>query len=748
MIHTFAIKGMHCASCAINIQDTLSKINGVASAEVNYATETAKIDFDSSKTNPQAFAKAIKPLGYTIEMPAEDHMPTQNHSQHMQPSHEDSESVTSYQLLVTLSLTFAAILIMTYDAMVKYAILPSNLIIHEFFHHLLPIFATYALFTVGKQYLIALGRFFRYGKANMDTLIGLGTFAAFAYSFIVSAFTLPLYNYINTEVSYYDVTIVVIGFITLGKYLEARAKAKTGDAIKKLLGLQAKTALVYRKNQEIEIAIEEVVIGDQVIVKPGTKIPVDGLVLDGTPTIDESMITGEPIPVEKTIGSNVVAGTINTTSAFTFEAKKIGKDTLLAHIIAMVQDAQGSKAPIQALADKISSIFVPTVLVLAIITLVTWLIIGTSYIGFPQALSSGIVSFVSILVIACPCALGLATPTAIIVGVGKAAKSGILIKDATSLEKLHKVTTIVFDKTGTITTGKPELVSKNEPEHLAILAGLESKSEHPIAHAIVTYATQNNVQIKSVTNTQIIKGQGMRGTINNKTYYAGNERLMKAQNITIDTTTIAEQTKKGYTPIFLASDNKLIDTFFIADTIKPTAKQSIAQLKNQHLKLLMLTGDDKNTATYIAEQAGINQVHAELLPQDKLTIIKKLQTKGEIVAMVGDGINDAPALAQSDIGIAMSSGTDIAIESAGITFLQGDISKLTKAIRLSHLTMAIIKQNLFWAFIYNIIGIPLAAGLFFPFFGWTLSPIFAGLAMALSSVSVVMNALRLKTKKI
>lgn len=480
----------------------------------------------------------------------------------------------------------------------------------------------------------------------------------------------------------------------------------------------------------------------------------DGVLTEGSSFVDESMVSGEPVPVEKSVGDKVVAGTINTTGAFTFKATKVGSETLLAHIIKMVEEAQGSKAPIQALADKISSVFVPVVLVIAFSSLGLWLFFGTATLGFAQALSFGLVSFVGVLVIACPCALGLATPTAIIVGVGKGAKEGILIKDASTLEKLHKVTTVVVDKTGTITKGKPELVSiqnegaMSDTELVSILASLESKSEHPIASAIVSYAKAQDIALSSIDGFAAVKGKGVQGTVDGVEYFAGNTRFISELGITFDAKKIEQETNEGKTPIILATAKQVLGVVLVADAIKPEAKEAIANLHKLGIKVVMLTGDNAQTARFIADQVGIDEVVAEVMPEDKLNKVKELQTAGQVVAMAGDGINDAPALAQADVGVAMATGTDVAIESAGITLLHGDISKLVKAIRLSKFTMRGIKQNLFWAFAYNVIGIPLASGLFYPIFGWLLNPVFAGLAMAFSSVSVVGNSLRLKTKHI
>ena len=659
------------------------------------------------------------------------------------------------KVISVIPLAIFSIFLMSWDILAQFNIVSTAPYIwKEFFHHLLPIFATYTLFVVGKPYLLGFYRFLRHGVANMESLIGIGTSAAFLYSFAVTAFEETLRPFINVEHTYYDVTIVVIAFIALGKYLEIRSKLKTGDAIEQLLNLQAKTAIVIRDGKEIEIPAEQVVVGDLVVVKPAGKLPVDGIITEGSSYVDESMISGEPIPVEKSIGDKVVAGTINTSGAFTFKATGVGSETLLAHIVKMVQEAQGSRAPIQALADKISAVFVPIVIVLAFASLGLWLLIGGQYFGFSQALSYGLVSFVGILVIACPCALGLATPTAIIVGVGKGAKEGILIKDAGTLQKLHKVNTVVVDKTGTITKGKPELVSiknysnKTEQELITILATLENKSEHPIAHAVVEYAKNNKIDLLNVENFEALAGKGLKGVIAGEQYFAGSPKLLFDLNLKFESSTIEAETLAGKTPVILATKTEVLGVVLVADPIKPEAVTAISALHQLGIKVVMLTGDNKNTAQYIAKQVGIDEVMAEVSPEDKLNKVKELQGLGQVVAMAGDGVNDAPALAQADVGIAMATGTDVAIESAGITLLHGDISKIVKAIRLSKITMRGIKQNLFWAFFYNIVGIPLAGGAFFPLFGWLLNPIFAGLAMALSSVSVVANSLRVKLKKL
>lgn len=705
---TFRVAGIHCASCVATIEKTLKHADGVEAVEVNYGTEKAKISFDQSKTSLQNLSRQLEPLGYSLSLNTKD---------------EKNGALRQLKFKVITMIPLAALSILSMFGFGG-----------DFFRYFLPVAAAYALVAVGRPYLAGLYRFGRHGQANMDTLIGLGTSAAFVYSLF------------GRGDPYFDVVIVVIAFITLGKYLETRSKLKTGDAIEKLLNLQAKTALVVRDGGEREIPIEQVVPGEIIVVKPAGKIPVDGVLVDGSSYLDESLVTGEPMPVEKKIGDTVVAGTINTTGAFTFRATKVGSETMLAHIIRMVEDAQGSKAPIQALADKISAVFVPMVLVLALLAVIIWSLFGS--------FAAGLTAFVSILVIACPCALGLATPTAIIVGVGKGAREGILVKDAGTLEKLHQVNVVVVDKTGTITRGQPELISvqnfsnQSQDELLRVLASLENKSEHPLARAIVAAATAQKIECLPVDNFEALKGRGVKGTVAGVLYYAGQPKLIQDLQLTFDREAVERETLAGKTPIILATAKQVLGIMLVADAIKPGAIEAVARLHHLGIRTVMLTGDHRNTAQYIAWQVGIEEVVAEVTPEAKLEKIKELQAQGKIVAMAGDGVNDAPALAQADVGIAMATGTDVAIESAGITLLHGDISKLVQAINLSKLTMRGIKQNLFWAFVYNVVGIPLAAGLFFPFFGWLLSPMFAGLAMAFSSVSVVGNSLRLRMKKI
>lgn len=750
----FKVQGMHCASCAVIVEKTLKKLPDVDSVDVNYATETAKIQFRKGNADLSALSEAVKPLGYSLSVAGSPANPVAS------ASDEKSEKLLALRRLQTkvlsaIPLAIFSIAVMAWEILAEFKFVAApNEYWRTFFNAVLPIFATYSLTVIGTPYLQGLYRFLRYGVANMDTLIGLGTVAAFIYSFAVTAFEAPLKAYVDVQHKYYDVTIVLIAFITLGKFLEARSRLRTGDAIEKLLGLQARVATVIRNGTEVEVGISDVVVGDIVVVRPGSKIPVDGTVVDGSSFVDEAMLTGEAMPVEKSKGDHVAAGTLNTRGSFTFAAIKVGSETLLSQIIKMVEDAQGSRAPIQALADRISAIFVPTVIGIASLSLIAWVTIGTQYLGFTQAFSYGLVCFVAVLVIACPCALGLATPTAIIVGVGKGAKDGILVKDAGVLEKLRNVDVVVVDKTGTLTIGKPRVVSVMPQEAVAetgivsILASLESRSEHPIAHAITTHAQEKGIALSKIEEFEAIEGKGIRATIDGVSYFAGNARLMQEIGVGFDAALIAQETKRGRTPVFLSETKKLLGVVLVADPLKKEAIEAVSELRKMQIKVVMLTGDDRNTADHIASLAGIDQVYAEVLPRDKFDKIKELQGDGKVVAMAGDGVNDAPALAQADIGIAMATGTDVAIEAASITLLNGDISKLVKAIRLSRFTMRGIKQNLFWAFSFNLVGIPLAAGLLYPVFGWLLNPAFAGAAMAFSSVSVVSNSLRLKAVRL
>ena len=746
---TFNVKGMHCASCSSLIKRKISKLQGVDSCKVNYATEKAKISFESDRVSLDTMNNEIHRMGYEL---LDHEAQTMDHSSHLglNQTKEDKLQELKKQknhVLIMIPLMIISAVVMGWEIGAKpFGLWPEiNTVTMEFFHHLLPLFATYAMFVVGTPYLQGIWRFIKYRAANMDTLVGIGTLAAYLYSFVVTAFEGPLASVINTQQVYYDVTIIVIGFITLGKYLESKSKLKTGEAIEKLIGLQAKTALVLRHGKEMEIPLQEVQVGDTIVVKPGAKIPVDGTILDGFSSIDESMISGESIPVDKKKGDFVIGSTINKQGHFLFKATKVGSDTMLSQIVKMVEEAQGSQAPIQNLADKISAIFVPIVLVIAVVTLIAWTVIGYSFIGLSTAISLGFVCMVGVLVIACPCALGLATPTAIIVGVGKGAENGILIKNAESLEKLKDIDTIVMDKTGTITKGKPKVMdiiafSKDvtEKQLLQIAASLEKKSEHPLAQAIVTEGESKGIKFMKADNFRAIEGVGVEGALNKKKF-----TIRKPEDKNMNEV-VKRLQSDGKTVVVVTSGKVELGAIAISDTVNDGAKEVVRSLHDLGIKVIMLTGDNKLTGEYIAGQVGIDNVIAGVLPQDKAKKIKELQDGGSKVAMAGDGINDAPALTQANVGIAMANGTDVAIESADVVLLHGDINKIANAIKLSKATVRTIKQNLFWAFIYNIVGIPLAAGLLYPISGILLNPVFAGLAMAGSSVSVVFNSLRLR----
>lgn len=758
---TLAVKGMHCASCASVIKRKLEKLPGVSSCEVNYGTEKARIKFDPGQVSVVMMNQEIDKLGYSL---AAGHSPHEGHDM-MAPVTSDASTKEAKlrdlaklknQVRVVLPMVSISAVLMIWENGAQFLQLwpPIPVVFMEFFHHLLPVLATFILFVIGLPYLTAVHRFVRHRVANMDTLVGIGTFVAYLYSFVVTAFETVLRPYMNVDQNYYDVTIVVIGFITLGKYLEARSKLQTGEAIEKLVNLQVKKALVLRSGSEVEVAVEDVQVGDILVVRPGQKIPVDGVVSDGKSAIDESMITGEPIPVDKVPGDPVIGGTINKQGSLQLRATKVGNDTMLAQIIRLVEEAQGSKAPIERLADQVSAVFVPAVLALSVIVFLVWFLAGSQFLPLSQAFTLGLLSFVGILVIACPCAMGLATPTAVIVGVGKAAQNGILIKNAESLEKFQAVNFVVLDKTGTITKGIPEVTdvvpvrSLSETGALQILASLEALSEHPLARAVVGKAKSENIQLVKVNGFSALEGKGLKGTINGLEYFAGNLKLVSDLKLRLDTEMVNKLTSQGKTPVILLTKKQILAVIGISDTIKDEARETVFRLHKLGLKVAMLTGDHQKTAEYIAEQLGIDRVMAEVLPADKAQEVKKLQGEGYRVAMVGDGINDAPALATADVGVAMGTGTDVAIESAGITLLGGHISKLAQSIILARATMSIIRQNLFWAFFYNVIGIPVAAGVLYPFTGLLLSPAIAGAAMAFSSVSVVANSLRLKVMKI
>lgn len=732
------IKGMHCASCSTLINRSLSKAEGVTEANVNYATAKAFVLYDESKLSDADLIKIVQSKGY-------DAMVSEGKVDVEKKEKEQKEEIKKYRDNFILGLAFSipafiiGMVFMLFDIMI-----PNS----EF---ILFLFATPVQFIVGSDIYRSFWVALKAKTANMDTLIAIGTTAAYVYSVYAIFF--------NPELGqYFETSAILITFVVLGRYLEARAKGKTGEAIKSLMQLSPKTATVLRNGKELKISVDDVVLGDIIIVKPGEKVPVDGVIIAGDSSIDESMITGESIPVEKNKGSAVIGGTINKHGSFKFKATKIGENTTLSNIIRLIGDAQGRKAPIQRFADTISAYFVPIVIVIAMLTFITWFFIVGQ--GFQFALLTS----VAVLVIACPCALGLATPTSIIVGTGKGAKEGILIKGADSLEIAHKTKYVIFDKTGTITNGTPEVtdiipITKiSESALLKIVASIESGSEHPLADAIVRKSKDNRIKLSSVKSFKADPGYGITASLSGTKYYFGNQKLMLKNKIKIDSamkTRVESLEEQGKTVMILA-DKKIIGLIAVADTIKSNAPEAVAKLNRMDVEVYMITGDNERTAKAIAKQAEIKpeNVFAEVLPEDKASYVKKLQQKDakngakNVVMMVGDGINDAPALAQADIGIAMGSGTDVALETGNIVLMRNDLNDVSKSIKLSRMTMSKIRQNMFWALFYNVLGIPIAAGLLYPFTGWLLNPIIAGGAMALSSVSVVTNSLLLKKKRL
>lgn len=735
------IKGMHCASCVNVLERSLKKVSGVIAANVNLATEQAYVNFDPQQCSEADLRKAIEKVGYQAEVltlvKSEEAI-----------AKDKQRELKDLKLKVSVSLILGVLILWgSFPGLME----TSPSILQNYWTQL--VLALPVQVWAGLSFYRAAISSLKHRTANMDTLVALGTTVAFGYSTFVTV--LPsIVEKINIEpMPYFDVSTIIIGLILLGRYFEAKAKAGTSEAIKKLMGLGAKTARVIINGQEQDVPISEVQIGNVLRVRPGEKIPVDGTVLDGLSSVDESMLTGESIPVDKQTGDKVVGATLNKTGTFLMRAEKIGADTVLSQIIKLVQQAQGSRAPIQRFADLISSYFVPIVIMLAIFTFVIWYVVGPE----PRFLFS-LLNTVAVLIIACPCAMGLATPTAIMVGTGIGAEHGILIKDAESLEIAHKITAIVFDKTGTLTQGKPEVTDIIEIQNskfktqnlLQIAASLEKGSEHSLADAIVKEAEEKKLVLSAVEGFQAIAGHGVEGLINHQKIILGNRRFMEKERVDVSAfaSRIEELESQGKTVMMLGVNGLLIGLIAVADTPKEFAKKGVEALQKLGIDVYMITGDNQRTALAIALQLGIKNILAEVLPQQKEAEIRKLQNKGEIVAMVGDGINDAPALATANVGIAMGSGTDVAMESSGITLISKDLQSVARAIILSKKTMRAIKQNLFWAFGYNIILIPVAMGALYPFFEILLNPIFASAAMAMSSVSVVINSLRLKRIKI
>jgi len=726
---TLSLRKMHCASCAQLIERQLRQTPGVQQASVNYGTERARVDFNQSQTSLDKLIKRVQEIGYDaseLKQDAEAHL-----SEEEARAREINGIKTKFIISVLLAVP---VLILSMGMKVIPAI--EEIPYREWLQFLL---ATPIQFWAGWQFYRGFWGAWKARTANMDSLIALGTTAAYLYSLLV------VFGLVAGEV-YFEIGSILIAFVLLGKWLEARAKGKTGEAIKKLMGLAPKTALVKRGGREQEIPLEQVVVGDIIRVKPGTKIPVDGLVEEGTSSVDESMVTGESIPVEKNRGDVVIGGTINQHGSFLFMATKVGKDTLLASIIKLVEEAQASKAPIQRFADRVSAYFVPVVIALALITFISWYFIAL------QPFVASLLAFIAVLVIACPCALGLATPTAIITGTGLGASKGILIKGGEALEAARKISTVVFDKTGTLTNGKPEVADVHtvsettESEVLKLAASIESKSEHPLAAAIIKKAEQQNINLYEVDNFTAVPGHGVKGFIENMSVILGNRKLLEQEGIATEIIAgdVEKEEEAGKTVMIIGSNKKIIGWIAVADTAKPSAVPAVNQLKKNGVEVVMITGDNRRTGKAVARELSIKRVLAEVLPQDKANEVKKLQAEGKKVAFVGDGINDAPALASADLGIAIGSGTDVALETGQIVLVKNDLMDVVRAINLSRATFRKIVQNLFWAMVYNIAGIPIAAGVFYPIFGWQLRPEIAGAAMALSSVSVVTNSLLLK----
>jgi Cu+-exporting ATPase len=736
------ISGMTCASCANAVERAVKKLPGVNEASVNFATEKAMVSYDSSKTRISEIKDAISKAGYKP-------MEIETGEQVDYERQRREKEVKTLWVKFLIATIFSVPLL--YIAMGHMLGLPLPDFIMPEMHPLnfgiVQLLLTLPIVIAGhKFYTVGFGRLVK-REPNMDSLIAVGTSAAFLYG-IYAIFQISAGHYEYAKDLYFETAGVIIALIMLGKYLEAVTKGKTSEAIKKLMGLAPKTATVIHDGKEMVIPIEEVETGDVILVKPGEKIPVDGQVIEGRTSVDESMLTGESIPVEKNPGSKVIGASINKNGTIMFKATKVGKDTALAQIIKLVEDAQGSKAPIAKMADVISGYFVPIVMAIAVISGIAWYISG-------QPTIFALTIFISVLVIACPCALGLATPTAIMVGTGKGAEYGVLIKGGEALESTHSIKTIVFDKTGTITEGKPKVTDiistdiVDEKELLQLSASAEKGSEHPLGEAIVNEAVKEKMEFSKVEGFLAIPGHGIEVQIKGKNMILGNKKLMDDRNIRL---TLDEESdklaKEGKTPMYVAIDEKLAGIIAVADVVKESSKKAIEVLHGMGIEVAMITGDNKRTAEAIAAQVGIDRVLAEVLPQDKANEVKKLQDEGKKVAMVGDGINDAPALAQADIGIAIGSGTDVAMESADIVLMRSDLMDVPTAIQLSKKTIRNIKQNLFWAFAYNTAGIPVAAGLLYLFFdGPLLNPMIAAGAMAFSSVSVLTNALRLKKFK-
>jgi Cu+-exporting ATPase len=737
------LRGMSCASCARNIEDAIRSVEGVSECSVNFGAELATVTYDRDRTDLAAIQNAVDAAGYSA-VPMQDEILAPEDDTERRERLVENRQLTRK---VWVSGIISAIIVIGSLPMMTGLPIP---FIPAWMHNpwLQLVLTAPVLFWCGSFFFINAWKALKRHTATMDTLVAIGTGTAYLYSLFPTFFPQWFIAQGLTPDVYFEAASVIIALILLGRLLENRAKGQTSEAIRKLMGLQAKTARVIRSDREIDIPIAEVVLGDIILVRPGEKIPVDGEIVEGASTIDEAMVTGESIPVKKYPGDEVIGATINKTGSFKFRATKIGKDTFLAQIVRLVQQAQGSKAPIQRLADRVTGWFVPAVIAIAIATFILWYnIMGN--------VTMALITTVGVLIIACPCALGLATPTSIMVGTGKGAENGILIKGAESLEMAHKLKALVLDKTGTITQGKPTvtdfvtvrgITDGNELNLLSLAASVERNSEHPLAEAVVQYARSQKVKLNDTQEFEAIAGSGVQGYVSEQLVQIGTHRWMN--ELDIDTSNLQKDWERleylGKTVIWIAVNKRIEAIMGIADAVKPSSVNAIRALQNMGLEVVMLTGDNRRTAEVIAREVGIDRVFAEVRPEQKAFTLKQIQSEGKIVAMVGDGINDAPALAQADVGIAIGTGTDVAIAASDITLISGDLQGIVTAIQLSRATIRNIRQNLFFAFIYNVAGIPIAAGILYPVFGWLLSPIVAGAAMAFSSVSVVTNALRLR----
>ena len=731
------VEGMTCASCVTRVEKSIRKVEGVKNVSVNLATEKAMIEFETGKVDFNKISETVKDAGYKINFTSESKKAGKKDND-VTDKLRDTNKKLKNDFILALLLSIPIVILNMGALWINFEDLFSLTL--DNINKILLILTTPVIFISGKRFFKIFFSNLKHFSADMNTLVAVGTGSAYLYSTAVTLFPNYFLSSNQTQHVYFDTAVVIITLILMGKWLEAKAKTKTGSTIKKLLNLKPEFAIIKKNGVEVKVSIDEIKTGDTVLVKPGGKIPADGIVLSGNSVVDESMITGESIPVQKSVGAKVIGGTINKNGFIEFEITAVGDNSLLGQIIRMVEEAQGSKAPIQNLADKVASVFVPVVIVISIVTFILWIISGSSF-------NTALINFVAVLIIACPCALGLATPTAIIVGTGKAAQLGILIKDGESLETAHKISTIIFDKTGTLTEGKPVLTrirtnDISEEELLKYAASLEKKSEHPFAESIVDAAQKRNIQLFESELLINTIGRGILGKVNGSEVAAGNISFMNEQSIKIDSwvNEAEKDLSRSGTIIFVAINKKIKGLLKLEDVIRNESKDAVKKLKDMGLKVVMLTGDNQQNAKHIAENAGIDFFEAETLPNEKAKAVKKFQKENEIVAMVGDGINDSPALAQSDIGIALGTGTDIAVESSSIIIIRNDLNALVSALQLSKKTIRTIKQNLFWAFFYNVICIPLAAlGL--------LNPMFAALAMSLSSVSVVSNSLRIKNFK-